>query len=440
MKQRETLKINSLNHLEIGGCDTVDLACKFGTPLYVMDEAFIRSVARGYKSILDERYGNGLICYASKAFSTKAIYSLCKSEGLGADVVSGGELLTAIAGGMSADKIYFHGNNKTPFELELAVKHGVHAVVIDSLYEIAVLDEMCKNLGKRMNALVRVNPGIDAHTHHFVQTTRVDSKFGFSISNGAAMQAIAVINKSNFIDFIGLHCHIGSQIFELQPFELAVEKMTDFIVKLKDELDVEVCELNMGGGYGVTYTEEDKPLKPFEYVEAIVNKLIECVEEKKIVKPRLILEPGRSLVGEAGITLYTVGAIKDIPGIKKYISVDGGMFENPRYALYEAKYEAIIANKAAERPTEMVTIAGKCCESGDMLVVDTYLPEAQSGDILAVLTTGAYNYSMASNYNRNLIPPVVLVCDGRAEYIVKPQSYDDVMSRDETPSWLLENE
>ena len=438
MKERSTLKINMKGHLEIGGIDTVDLVAKFGTPLYVMDEAYVRSVAKGYKELLDEKYGDGLVCYASKAFSTKAIYAVCESEGLGADVVSGCELKTALEGGMQSEKIYFHGNNKTPFELEFALKTGVHAIVIDSFYEIELLDNLCETLNTKAKALVRVNPGIDAHTHHFVQTTRVDSKFGFSIADGTAKDAIQAITKTNNVEFIGLHCHVGSQIFELDPFKLAVEKMTDFIVKLNDD-GILVKELNMGGGYGVTYTDEDRPLLPCQYVEAIVDKLNECIAEKGIAKPRLILEPGRSLVGEAGITLYTVGAIKDIKGVKKYLSVDGGMFDNPRYALYEAKYEAVLANRANEEKTELVTIAGKCCESGDMLVVDTMLPKANSGDILAVLTTGAYNYSMASNYNRNPIPPVVFVKDGKVEYAVRPQTYDDIIARDEIPSWLKES-
>jgi len=391
MIERDTLKTNELGHLEIGGCDTVELAQKYGTPLYVMDEAYIRSVIDGYKEIFEREYGDGLVCYASKAFSTKAIYTICKEEGIGADVVSGGELATALAAGLSPSVIYFHGNNKTPFELEYAVKSGVHAIVIDSFYEIDVLDRICAALGKRIKALVRVNPGIDAHTHHFIQTTRVDSKFGFSIADGTAIKAIKAVIESKNIEFIGVHCHIGSQIFELKPFELAVEKMTDFIVKIGAELGVEVKELNLGGGYGVRYTDEDKPLKPQEYVGAIVAKLNECVKTKKIIKPKLIIEPGRSIVGEAGITLYTVGAIKDIPGIKKYVSVDGGMFDNPRYALYEAKYEALLAGRMNDEKTETVTVAGKCCESGDMLVIDALLPPAKSGDVLAVLTTGAYN-------------------------------------------------
>ncbi len=436
MKERVTLNINKSGHLEIGGCDTVSLAAKYGTPLYVMDEEYIRGICKEYNAILHEDYGDGLICYASKAFSAEAIYEICRQEGLGADVVSGCELLTALKAGISADKLYFHGNNKTPFELDMAVNAGVHAVVIDSFYEMELLENICAAVDKTVRALVRVNPGIDAHTHHFIQTTRVDSKFGFSISDGTALEAIRKVNALKHVEFVGIHCHIGSQIFELKPFELAVEKMTDFIVKINEELNLTVKELNMGGGYGVTYTDEDKPLKPGEYVKAIVKKLCACVESKKILKPKLILEPGRSIVGEAGITLYTVGAIKDIKDIKKYISVDGGMFENPRYALYEAKYEAVLANRMNDEKTEVVTVAGKCCESGDILVESAKLPPAESGDLLAVLTTGAYNYSMAGNYNRNPVPPVVMVNKGMSDYIVRPQTYEDVMSRDALPAWL----
>lgn len=436
MKERVTLNINKSGHLEIGGCDTVSLAAKYGTPLYVMDEEYIRGICKEYNAILHEDYGDGLICYASKAFSAEAIYEICRQEGLGADVVSGCELLTALKAGISADKLYFHGNNKTPFELDMAVNAGVHAVVIDSFYEMELLENICAAVDKTVRALVRVNPGIDAHTHHFIQTTRVDSKFGFSISDGTALEAIRKVNALKHVEFVGIHCHIGSQIFELKPFELAVEKMTDFIVKINEELNLTVKELNMGGGYGVTYTDEDKPLKPGEYVKAIVKKLCACIESKKILKPKLILEPGRSIVGEAGITLYTVGAIKDIKDIKKYISVDGGMFENPRYALYEAKYEAVLANRMNDEKTEVVTVAGKCCESGDILVESAKLPPAESGDLLAVLTTGAYNYSMAGNYNRNPVPPVVMVNKGMSDYIVRPQTYEDVMSRDALPAWL----
>lgn len=433
MKTRETLRINENGRLEIGGCDAADLARTFGTPLYVMDEAYIRKVCRAFREVLQGI--DAQVCYASKAFSCKAIYKIMVEEGLGADVVSGGELYTALAAGLPADKMYFHGNNKSVRELTEAVAAGVHAVVVDSFYEIGLLNGLAAEAGKVQNVLVRVNPGIDAHTHHFIQTTRVDSKFGFSLADGTAEEVIRAINGLSNLRFIGLHCHIGSQIFELKPFELAVDKMTDFIRHLQ-ELGIPVAELNLGGGYGVTYTAADKPLEPRQYVRAIVDKLNACVAEKGIPMPRLVLEPGRSIVGEAGVTLYTVGAVKDIKNVKKYVSVDGGMFENPRYALYEAKYEAVAAGRMTDALTETVTVAGKCCESGDMLVVDARLPEMHSGDLLAVLTTGAYNYSMAGHYNRNLVPPVVLAKDGKADYIVKPESYERVAELDALPGWL----
>ena len=435
MKARETLKIKENGHLEIGGADCVELAARFGTPLYVLDEEYIRSVCRGYTRLLTDKYPNSKIVYASKAFSSLEIYPIVHSEGLGADVVSGGELYTARKAGMPASEMYFHGNNKSAAELEFAVREGVHAVVTDSFYEIDLLDEIARKQNKKQGVLVRVNPGIDAHTHRFIQTTRPDSKFGFSIADGAALNVLQTIAKKENLDFLGLHCHIGSQIFELKPFALAVDKMTDFIVQAA-QCGIKVRELNMGGGYGVTYTAEDKPLQPWEYVDAIVEKLSECVREKRIDAPKLILEPGRSIVGEAGITLYTVGAIKEIEGIKKYIAVDGGMFENPRYALYQSKYDAVLANRALDAPCETVTVAGKCCESGDMLIENICLPKAKSGDLLAVFTTGAYHYSMASNYNRNPVPPVVLVNRGESEYIVKPQSYEDMLAREVIPARL----
>lgn len=434
MNLRDTLRISEKGHLEIGGCDTLELAAKYGTPLYVMDEAYIRKVCRSYTAAT-KKYGDALVCFASKAFSCKGMYKIVDSENLGADVASGGELYTAISAGFPADKLYFHGNNKTAAEIELAIKSGVHAIVADSEYELELINAMASTYGIKQNVMLRVNPGVDAHTHQFIQTARVDSKFGFGIADGAASRIIGMLNDFECIEFLGIHCHIGSQIFELEPFKLATEKMTDFIVELS-KTGIEVKELNLGGGYGVHYTNEDKPLAPEEYVKTIVDTLLSCVKRKGILKPRLVLEPGRSIVGEAGITLYTVGSIKEIKEIKKYISVDGGMFENPRFALYQAKYEAALAGRMNEQPTEKVTVAGKCCESSDMLVLDAHLPEAKSGDILAVFTTGAYNYSMASNYNRNVVPPVVIANEGKSAYLVRPQTYDDIIARDEIPSHI----
>lgn len=440
MNQRETLKINREGHLEIGGCDTVALAKQFGTPLYVFDEKYIRDMMCIYRDTINQNYGgNGLVLYASKAFSCMAIYRIAAQENIGVDVVSGGELYTAVKAGFPAEKIYMHGNNKLPRELEFAVDAGVGTVVVDSYDEADMLDGLAGGKGKKQDVLIRINPGVEAHTHAFVQTARTDSKFGFSVSDGTAEKMTAYILKKPNLNLRGYHCHIGSQIFEKQSFVLAAQKAMDFMAKIKADLGFEADTLNIGGGFGIWYTDEDAKISVEGYA-GYLETLIEAVKGKAaelgLKEPYLLIEPGRSIVGEAGITLYTVGAIKDIPGIKKYVAIDGGMFDNPRYALYQSKYTVLLANRANEKCTEKVTIAGKCCESGDIIAVDVPLPEAKRGDIAAVLSTGAYNYSMASNYNRNFIPPAILVKDGKAEYIVKPQTYDDIIRNDVVPEYL----
>ncbi len=440
MNQRETLKINSKGHLEIGGCDTVDLAAKFGTPLYVFDEKYIRDMMDVYRDTIDREYdGHGLVLYASKAFSCMAIYKIAAQENIGVDVVSGGELYTALKAGFPAEKIYMHGNNKLLRELQLAVDSGVGTIVVDSYDEADMLNELAQKKGIRQDVLIRINPGVEAHTHAFVQTARTDSKFGFSISDGTAEKMTAYILKKGSLNLKGYHCHIGSQIFEKQSFVLAAQKAMDFMAKIKADLGFEADTLNIGGGFGIWYTDEDAKISVegyAAYLEALIAAVKYKANELGLKRPYLLIEPGRSIVGEAGITLYTVGAIKDIPGIKKYVAIDGGMFDNPRYALYQSKYTVLLANRVNEECTEKVTIAGKCCESGDLIAVDVSLPEAKRGDIAAVLSTGAYNYSMASNYNRNFIPPAILVKDGEADYIVKPQTYDDLIRNDVVPGRL----
>ena len=440
MNQRETLKINSKGHLEIGGCDAVDLAKNFGTPLYVFDEKYIRDMMRVYRDTIEKEYGgNGLVLYASKAFSCMAIYRIAAQENIGVDVVSGGELYTAVKAGFPAEKIYMHGNNKLLRELEFAVDAGVGTIVVDSYDEADMLDDIAKAKGVEQNVLIRINPGVEAHTHAFVQTARTDSKFGFSISDGTAEKMSAYILKKEHLNLKGYHCHIGSQIFEKQSFVLAAQKAMDFMAMIKSDLGFEADTLNIGGGFGIWYTDDDAKISVdgyAAYLEALISAVKEKASELGLKRPYLLIEPGRSIVGEAGITLYTVGAIKDIPGIKKYVAIDGGMFDNPRYALYQSKYTVLLANRADEACTEKVTIAGKCCESGDLIAVDVPLPEARRGDIAAVLSTGAYNYSMASNYNRNFIPPAILVHGGKAEYIVKPQTYDDLVRNDVVPDYL----
>jgi diaminopimelate decarboxylase len=440
MNERETLKINKSGHLEIGGMDTVELAKQFGTPLYVFDEAQIRAMMRVYRETINSEYeGDGLVLYASKAFSCMAMYSIAREEKIGVDIVSGGELYTALKAGFPADKMYMHGNNKLYGELTLAVDNGVGTIVVDSYHEADMLDEIAGEKGKVQNVIIRINPGVEAHTHAFVQTARTDSKFGFSIADGTAKKITEYILNKKHLKLLGYHCHIGSQIFEKQSFVLAANKVMDFISTIKTEALFEAQVLNIGGGFGIWYNDEDPKLKLCDYanyLKALICAVKQKAEEHKLKKPFLVIEPGRSIVGEAGITLYTVGAIKDIPSIKKYVAIDGGMFDNPRYALYQSKYTVLLANRANDKCTEKVTVAGKCCESGDLIAVDVPLPEAKSGDIMAVLSTGAYNYSMASNYNRNFIPAAVLVNNGKAEYIIKPQTYEDIVRNDVIPERL----
>ncbi|MCH5155949.1 MAG: diaminopimelate decarboxylase [Clostridiales bacterium] len=419
------LKIEN-HRLKIGGCDAAELAKKYGTPLYVFDVNYAVKTAAAYVDVLKREYPDSTVCYASKAFCCTAIYNLLAPLGLGADVVSGGELYTALKGGMDPQKIYFHGNNKSEAEVEYAVKSGVGYFVVDSLYELELIEKHAK---KKQNVLFRVNPGVEAHTHRFIQTTTPDSKFGFSIADGTAENVILSALKYKNINFVGIACHIGSQIFEPQSFEIAIDKMTDFIVRL-NSLGVTVEQLDLGGGFGVHYIDEDKPLTSEQYMANSARYLAAAVQSRGIKKPHLIFEPGRSIVGEAGITLYTVGAIKTIKDLKTYAAVDGGMFENPRVSLYDARYTAVVATKAdAERDT-LYSIAGKCCESGDILIDGIMLPKLTGGDILATFTTGAYHYSMASNYNRNFVPPVIAVKDGKSAYMVKPQTYEDLVRND----------
>lgn len=440
MNERNTLKINADGRLEIGGCDCALLAKEYGTPLYVFDEDYIRLMMRTYKNTIDTEYdGNGKVLYASKAFSCMAVYRIALQEGIGCDAVSGGELFTALSAGFDAKNIYVHGNNKLLYELEEAVDAGVGGIVIDSYREADLLNDVCASRGKVQDVLIRLNPGVEAHTHAFVQTARTDSKFGFSIADGTALEYVKHVLALKNVKLKGFHCHIGSQIFEKQSFVLAAEKMLNFFSEVKKATGFEAEVLNIGGGFGVWYTDDDPKFKPqnyAEYLTAMIDEIKLKCSELNLTKPYLLIEPGRSIVGEAGITLYTVGAIKDIPGIRKYIAVDGGMFENPRYSLYQSKYTAIKVEDANAPCTQRVSIAGKCCESGDLIGVDMPMPEVNTGDIIACLTTGAYHYSMASNYNRNLIPSAILVKDGKSEVIVKRQTYSDLLRNDVIPKRL----
>lgn len=437
MNLRDTMKIEN-NELIIGGVSATALAKKYGTPLYVMDISYIRNVLRAFKSTIEKDYGNGKVAYASKAFSTAAMYKIISQENACIDIVSGGELFTALSAGFDIKNAYFHGNNKLHSELEFAISNGIGTIVVDNYDEIDMVDTLANEKGIVQNVLIRTNPGVEAHTHTFIQTATVDSKFGFNIGSGDATQAIKKILKKKNLAFKGIHYHIGSQIFDTNAFRLAINVGTDYIATL-NELGIEVDVLNIGGGFGVHYVEGDPKYSVEEYcnyLKVIIEALNQNIETKKIKKPTLVIEPGRSIVAESGITLYTVGTTKEVSGIIKYVYIDGGMGDNIRPALYQAEYEAILANRADEKPTETVSIAGKYCESSDIIIKGIRLPEAKRGDILAVFSTGAYNYSMASNYNRNPIPAVVMVENGKSAYAVKPQTYEDIARNDVIPEWL----
>lgn len=433
MNFRNTMYVDDNGILIIGGVKATELVEKYGTPLYVLDINYVEAVVKAYKDTIDSTYGLGNIAYASKALSCMGMYKIMTKLGACADLVSGGEIYTALKAGFDLKNGYFHGNNKLESELTLALDNGIGTIVLDNLDEIDLVNEMAGKRNITQKVMLRVNPGVEAHTHKFIQTATVDSKFGFSIKTSDATDAVLKILNCNNLYFAGFECHIGSQIFDKKAFELAVEVLTDYCQDIKNKHDIKVDELNFGGGYGVHYTEEDPKYSVedyCDYVRTITTKLNECVNRKGLKKPYLMLEPGRSIVGEAGITLYTVGNIKEIKGIRKYVAIDGGMFDNIRPALYEAKYEAVLANRANDKAEEVVTVAGKCCESGDIIIRDIKLPKVNRGDILAVFTTGAYNYSMASNYNRNFIPSVVFVKDGKSAVAVKAQTLDDIIRND----------
>lgn len=425
------LSVDNNKDLCIGGVSVKKLAEEYGTPSYIMDEDKIRENCRVYTNAMKHYYdGNGLVLYASKALSCKYIYKVAKEEGLGVDVVSGGELYTALKADFPAEKIYFHGNNKTADELKMALTNGVGRIVVDNIFELELLNGLAGELGKKADIMFRIKPGIDAHTHSFVQTGQIDSKFGVALETGEAEEIIVAANAMDNVNVVGVHCHIGSQIFELAPFELAAEKMMNFIGDMKDKHGILLKELNLGGGYGIKYTENDTPIDYDKYIQA-VSEVVRGISEKRGVElPFIVMEPGRSLVSEAGLTVYRVGAVKEIPNIRTYISVDGGMGDNPRYILYESEYEAVRVHDPLAEKTVTATIAGKCCESGDILIKDAKLPEIKTGDMIAVLATGAYNYSMASNYNRIPRPPIVMVSGGKSKLAVKRESYDDLILND----------
>ncbi len=425
-----TTGVNNIGHLEIGGIDTLELAKNFGTPLYVYDTALIRERARSFKKAFEEQQVRAQVAYASKAFSTIAMVQLAEEEGLSLDVVSGGELYTAMAAGFPTERIHFHGNNKSKEELEMALEHKIGCIVIDNFYEIELLKTICQEKTTKVNVLLRVTPGIEAHTHDYILTGQEDSKFGFDLQNGQVEAALTEVLSSEYFNVLGIHCHIGSQIFETTGFLLAAQKIVEKLAEWKETLSFEAKVLNLGGGFGIRYTKEDEPIPPAQYVSEIIKEVKQLVEQFSLTMPEIWIEPGRSLVGDAGITLYKIGSAKDVPEVRKYLAVDGGMSDNIRPALYQAKYEAVLANKPLAVSTQTVSIAGKCCESGDMLIWDLPLPEIEEDDLLAVFCTGAYGYSMANNYNRIPRPAVVFVENGIATLVVKRETYEDLIQLD----------
>ena len=430
-----TTKINSENHLEIGGCDLTNLAKKYKTPLYIIDEKTLRSMCKDYIRAF-EKYENVQFLYASKALCNMAILNIVASENFGCDVVSEGELYTALKAGMNPEKILFNGNNKTYEELEFAIKSNIGRFSIDNLTELAMLNEIAKKENKTVKILLRINPKIECHTHEYIKTGQEDSKFGFNLSEFDVVIKLILKEYKN-IDLKGLHAHIGSQIFETEVFKDEIEILISEYERIKNKYDIEFTEINLGGGFGVKYTENDEPLSIYEVGEVIVTTLKEKCKNHNVQNPKLYLEPGRSIICTSGVTLYTIGNIKEIPNIRTYVAVDGGMSDNIRPALYGAKYEAVLANKMnSQEEIKTVRIVGKLCESGDILIDKINLPNPQKDDILCVFDTGAYNYSMSSNYNRIKKPAMILVNNSQSDIIVNRETFEDLVRNDIIPKRL----
>lgn len=425
-----TQSIDENGQLTIGGASAMTLAKTYGTPLFVYDTALIKERARAFIQTFERAGVKAQVAYASKAFSSIAMYQLAENEGLSLDVVSGGELYTAIRAGFPVERIHFHGNNKSDDELMFAIDSGIGCIVVDNFYEIEQLKRLTKFNKSNINILLRVTPGIEAHTHDYITTGQADSKFGFDLNNGQADQAFQLVKDEPFIQLLGMHCHIGSQIFDTVAFSLAAKKLIAKMLTWKTQSNFICPVLNLGGGFGIRYTEEDKPLDPAVYVEDMMKSIQTEIGQLDYPMPEIWIEPGRSLVGDAGTTLYTIGSQKEIPGVRNYLAVDGGMSDNIRPALYHAKYDAAVANKMTAKTNAYYTVAGKCCESGDKLIENISLPEVEAGDTLAVFCTGAYGYSMASNYNRLPRPAVVFAEDGIHRIVIKRETYEDLVRLD----------
>ncbi|PKB78527.1 MAG: diaminopimelate decarboxylase [SAR202 cluster bacterium Io17-Chloro-G9] len=422
----DTARINEDGQLVIGGCNTLELAQQYGTPVYVLDEETLRARCRGFVREFQQRHANCQVVYACKAYINPALAQIFDQEGLGLDVVSGGEFAIARAARFPLERVYFHGNNKGPEELAEAVAQGIGRVVVDSFHEMEMLERIAADTGKVQEILLRVSPGIDPHTHVHTTTGTLDSKFGFPIETGDAAKAIRQALAATHLKLQGLHFHLGSPIFELEPYRAATDLVLRFAAGFREE-GLELREFSPGGGFAIAYTRDQVAPEAGEYAEAIVSTMNTTCQDLGMPAPQLIIEPGRSIIGPSGVALYRVGTIKDIPGVRKYVSVDGGMGDNIRPALYQAAYEVVAAGMADREPVEKVTIAGKYCESGDLLASDIMIPEVAAGDIIAIPAAGAYCPSMASNYNLNPRPPIVLVKDGQSRLIRRRESYQDMM-------------
>ncbi len=424
------LSINSKGNLTFANMDTIELAEKYKTPLYLMDEDKIRKKCRAFKNAVKRYFDSADILYASKAAAFVRMYEIVNEENLCLDVVSGGELYTAIHAGFPTEKIYFHGNNKSIAEIEYAIESGIGYFIVDNLYELEYVDKIASEKNIKQKILLRTTPNIDPHTFEAVSTGKIDSKFGFAIETGQAEEAVRKAISCKNIELSGYHCHIGSQVFENNLFSDSARVMFDFSAQMRSSFGYEPEVMNLGGGFGIRYIEEDIEVDIDGCIREVSCTVNEECSRHNLKMPKILFEPGRSIVGDCGITLYTVGNIKIIPEYKKYVAVDGGMSDNPRYALYQSPYTAVIANKADKEKDFLCTIAGKCCESGDLIQEDIKIQTPEFGDILAVFSTGAYNYSMASNYNKIPRPPIVMVSGGKDYVAVKRETYEDLIKNE----------
>lgn len=422
-----TAGVNAAGHLTLGGCDAVELAREYGTPLYVFDEATLRGQCRAFAGAFTGRYPRTMVAYAAKAYAGVAVLRLVAEEGLGLDVVSGGELATALAAGFPPDRMHLHGNNKAPAELREALAAGIGRIVVDNLDELALLERIAAERGGAADILLRLSPGVDPHTHDKITTGILDTKFGMSIQTGDAAMAVERALASPSLNLLGYHCHIGSQVFEQESYVETVDKMLGFAAAMRDRHGYAPEEFSPGGGYAVQYVQGSPAPEPDVYAELVVDALHAACERHGLPLPRLFVEPGRSIVARAGVALYTVGARKVIPGVRTYVSVDGGMSDNIRPAIYDAKYEALVADRATAEPDETVTVAGKYCESGDILIRDIALAGPRADDILAIPASGAYCVPMSSNYNAALRPAIVFVKDGAARLVRRRETYEDLV-------------